>query len=178
MTLAGMLERACAAYSEALTAKLPIDAHASGCAVCHTGLEPRTVRPQTGLYATHTFEPRLGQVLLSLARAGHVTEAVGVLDLAAEQGVRLAPSLQEERGLWLYCFERGVQDDAATWPMYEHLFSNASPSTAGRKVRGRRGPLSRPRPTPRTWSKEGAKVGTESVLTPLQCCHRLNRSVI
>ena len=44
------LERACAAYSEALTAKLPIEAHASGCAVRHTGLEPRTSRPQTGLY--------------------------------------------------------------------------------------------------------------------------------
>eukprot|EP00964_Phaeocystis_antarctica_P007787 scaffold4187_cov57-Phaeocystis_antarctica.AAC.8 len=42
------LERACAAYSEALTAKLPIEAHASGCAVRHTGLEPRTSRPQTG----------------------------------------------------------------------------------------------------------------------------------
>ena len=38
------LERACAAYSEALTAKLPIDAHASGCAVRHTGLEPRISR--------------------------------------------------------------------------------------------------------------------------------------
>ena len=61
-------------------------------------------------------------MLLSLARAGHGAGAVEVLDLAAEQGVRLAPSLQEERGLWLYCFERGVQDDAATWPMYEHLF--------------------------------------------------------
>ena len=61
------LERACAAYSKALTAKLPIDAHASGCAVRHTGLEPRTSRPQTGLYATHMYEPRLGQVLLSVS---------------------------------------------------------------------------------------------------------------
>jgi len=34
------LERACAAYSEALAEKLPIDAHASGCAVRHTGLQP------------------------------------------------------------------------------------------------------------------------------------------
>ena len=147
-----MLERACAAYSEALTAKLPIDAHAFGCAVRHTGLEPRTVRPQTGLYATHTFEPRLGQVLLSLARAGHVTEAVGVLDLAAEQGVRLAPSLQEERGLWLYCFERGVQDDAATRPMYEHLFERFATHRRPQSAREARTAQS-PSADPEDWSK-------------------------
>jgi len=51
-------------------------------------------------------------VLLSLARAGHVAEALGVLDAASGRGVLLAPSLHEERELWLHCFEHGVQDDA------------------------------------------------------------------
>ena len=51
-------------------------------------------------------------MLLSLARAGHVAEAVNLLELAEERGVRLAPSVHEERDLWLHCFEHGVQDDA------------------------------------------------------------------
>ena len=56
--------------------------------------------------------PNPTQVLLSLARAGHVAEAVDLLDLAVERGVLLAPSMLEERDLWLHCFEHGVQDDA------------------------------------------------------------------
>ena len=56
--------------------------------------------------------PKPEQVLLSLARAGHVAEALRLLDAASGRGVLLAPSLHEERELWLHCFEHGVQDDA------------------------------------------------------------------
>ena len=56
--------------------------------------------------------PKPEQVLLSLARAGHVAEALRLLDAAAARGVLLAPSAGEERELWLRCLEHGVQDDA------------------------------------------------------------------
>ena len=56
--------------------------------------------------------PKPEQVLLSLARAGHVEAALRLLDAASGRGVHLAPSVREERELWLHCFEHGVQDDA------------------------------------------------------------------
>ena len=51
-------------------------------------------------------------MLLSLARAGHVAEALRLLDAASARGVHLAPSVHEERELWVHCLEHGVQDDA------------------------------------------------------------------
>ena len=59
-----------------------------------------------------TPHPKPKQVLLSLARAGHVAEALRLLDAASARGVHLAPSVGEERELWVHCLEHGVQDDA------------------------------------------------------------------
>ena len=72
--------------------------------------------------------PKPKQVLLSLARAGHVAEALGVLDAASGRGVLLAPSLHEERELWLHCFEHGVQDDAP--PQYIRVAAGRSLAAA------------------------------------------------
>ena len=74
--------------------------------------KPQTQASAPSLTPKPEPHPKPEQVLLSLARAGHVAEALRVLDAASGRGVHLAPSVQEERELWLHCFEHGVQDDA------------------------------------------------------------------
>ena len=75
-----------------------------------------------------TPHPKPKQVLLSLARAGHVAEALRLLDAASARGVHLAPSVHEERELWVHCLEHGVQDDAP--PQYIRVAAGRSLAAA------------------------------------------------
>ena len=82
--------------------------HACELGQCHARPKPHPQAAPPSL----TPHPKPEQVLLSLARAGHVAEALRMLDAASARGVHLAPSVGEERELWVHCLEHGVQDDA------------------------------------------------------------------
>eukprot|EP00908_Phaeocystis_cordata_P001310 Transcript_11394.p2 GENE.Transcript_11394~~Transcript_11394.p2 ORF type:complete len:417 (+),score=105.64 Transcript_11394:361-1611(+) len=104
------LQCACTAYQDGVARGLPFDSHAAGAAV-----------------------------VLALARAGHVAEAARVLSDAAGRGEHLSPPLAAERALWRECYEQGVQDDAATWPVYQHLFERFAVHRRLHTDRGDRG---------------------------------------